>query len=836
MNKKIIMVMMCLVFVSMFSNVNALYDQLSAEIKLTDNTGAILSGTYNFSFNIYDVYTGGISLYESNQTLTTDSTGLVSVILKNVDLNFSSNYYIGVIIGSDPESTPRINLTDVGTAIRTKYLDGIGDYNNISAVYADISGDTFTGTVNFNGTSRFRSFVFIDDIEGTTHHINTDLENLDELYSDIFLTPLIINTFNNATGDYINITTDQGEVSISVNIATDVSADNYRLQYDNIILELTNGTNESPVLNYVYVYLVDGTPTWTVSTSEPTVHHAMAAKVLLGNSGTNPYAASLNEDGQIAHIKNTQETFKKQGLTYLSGLNYVATQTDLEVNNGSYIDGVGTLDVFGPVNVTEGFYLIHTNGTYAWYDNFNDIIKYSDGETIGANKYFNVVFGITPYDGTGNIYAVVQSKPTTEYTSTVLAWADESHTLSVYPSDSFLKIFFLPVARMIIQEGGIAQLLPQGDYAADYRGGIAGGVASGGGVTEVDPIWITEKTDYFTKSDILGFNYWNDTYATFNKTYADTLYRLDSWDNFTGIPTATPSNGDTTHLSTADQIYDWVIGLAYATTTYADSLGNWTADKSDYWNTSTDLDTVISDDEISEGKIAFSTACAAGNHYYLNGNDLACEADADTQLTEEQTQDFAWNVLGGTQTLISVTYQDLTNDVDFVINNDLELYDWINVSDSDIPDAITVTGYMQDEDINTFSELQSWVSDKTLLNEEDIFTIDANWVNTANPWDIETETNLVAGAGLQITSGQLFVGTGTALTVSAGSVGVTSDAIGDTQLSYNTGQHLTTTSDVTFNNATVDHIVFENDATHHIRDNSTCIILTAGSTTLEICE
>lgn len=39
-----------------------------------------------------------------------------------------------------------------------------------------------------------------------------------------------------------------------------------------------------------------------------------------------------------------------------------------------------------------------------------------------------------------------------------------------------------------------------------------------------------------------------------------------TWDNITGIPTATPSNGDTTHLSTADQIYDWTIGLGYAST------------------------------------------------------------------------------------------------------------------------------------------------------------------------------------------------------------------------------------------------------------------------------
>ncbi len=61
-----------------------------------------------------------------------------------------------------------------------------------------------------------------------------------------------------------------------------------------------------------------------------------------------------------------------------------------------------------------------------------------------------------------------------------------------------------------------------------------------------------------------------------------------------------------------------------------DSFENWSQAKSSYWDTSNDLDTVIGADEIAEANIAFSTACSAGNHYYLNGNDLACEADDDT--------------------------------------------------------------------------------------------------------------------------------------------------------------------------------------------------------------
>lgn len=69
----------------------------------------------------------------------------------------------------------------------------------------------------------------------------------------------------------------------------------------------------------------------------------------------------------------------------------------------------------------------------------------------------------------------------------------------------------------------------------------------------------------------------------------DGTWRLNSWDNFTGIPHATPSNGDVTHFSLADEIYDWVIGLSYATTSYVDgliaSIGNWSADKGDYSTT-----------------------------------------------------------------------------------------------------------------------------------------------------------------------------------------------------------------------------------------------------------
>lgn len=67
----------------------------------------------------------------------------------------------------------------------------------------------------------------------------------------------------------------------------------------------------------------------------------------------------------------------------------------------------------------------------------------------------------------------------------------------------------------------------------------------------------------------------------------------------------------------------------------------------------------------------------------VDGRDLATdgtkldgiESNATADQTTEEIQDAAWSaVSGGTQTLITVTYQDGTNDVDFVVDNDLSNY------------------------------------------------------------------------------------------------------------------------------------------------------------------
>ena len=78
-------------------------------------------------------------------------------------------------------------------------------------------------------------------------------------------------------------------------------------------------------------------------------------------------------------------------------------------------------------------------------------------------------------------------------------------------------------------------------------------------------------SDYVTSSTLDGYNYWNDTYATFNKTYADTLYYdLGNSFGYYNVTTAPTYVNDTfsANYSTYLTLFNW--NKTYADTLYAD--------------------------------------------------------------------------------------------------------------------------------------------------------------------------------------------------------------------------------------------------------------------------
>jgi len=90
--------------------------------RLTDAAGNPLTGTYNMTFCLYDVATGGTSLWCESQTVNV-TYGVFNALLGSVNPISSSafngqNLYLGVRVGSDSEMSPRKRVVSAGYAFK----------------------------------------------------------------------------------------------------------------------------------------------------------------------------------------------------------------------------------------------------------------------------------------------------------------------------------------------------------------------------------------------------------------------------------------------------------------------------------------------------------------------------------------------------------------------------------------------------------------------------------------------------------------------------------------------------------------------------------------------
>ncbi len=108
------------VFACAYDSHAALTKQLSYQGRLQDASGApVANGTYSVTFSIYNVSSGGSALYTETQNVTVDKGGFSAYIGSVTPLNlpFNEDYFLGMTVGSDPEMTPRLKLSVVGTSI-----------------------------------------------------------------------------------------------------------------------------------------------------------------------------------------------------------------------------------------------------------------------------------------------------------------------------------------------------------------------------------------------------------------------------------------------------------------------------------------------------------------------------------------------------------------------------------------------------------------------------------------------------------------------------------------------------------------------------------------------
>ncbi|MBI4452785.1 hypothetical protein HY637_05115 [Candidatus Woesearchaeota archaeon] len=180
-DRKIGMIFLMSIIISSLSLVvYSIPNSLTLQGKLTNLAGASQQGNYNFTFAIYDNITSGNRLWElANTTITTDANGVYDIILPNINLSFAEQYYLGITVGTDQESLPRINLTSAPYSFRANVSEALNPnasyfVSNLSVgglatigngtSTIDLSTLNFnfsskTGNLNINGTLTAKSFV-----------------------------------------------------------------------------------------------------------------------------------------------------------------------------------------------------------------------------------------------------------------------------------------------------------------------------------------------------------------------------------------------------------------------------------------------------------------------------------------------------------------------------------------------------------------------------------------------------------------------------------------------------------------------------------------------------
>lgn len=126
-------------------------DQLHLNIQTTDGSGNVVTGTYNFVFNISTTQDCSNVVYSKSATLTTDSRGIISYYLNNTGLNYENQYYLcyyrnGVLIDSSSISRTPYSFTAKNVSLSGVLIDSnlnMGAHN-VSATYFFGSGRFLT--------------------------------------------------------------------------------------------------------------------------------------------------------------------------------------------------------------------------------------------------------------------------------------------------------------------------------------------------------------------------------------------------------------------------------------------------------------------------------------------------------------------------------------------------------------------------------------------------------------------------------------------------------------------------------------------------------------------
>ena len=188
---RILVITLVITFSISFVFAATITDDIHLNIQTTNSTGGIVTGTFDFVFNISTSSTCTPVIYTNSTTLTTDTRGIISYYLPSVTLNYDEQYYLCYYRDGALKDSSKIARTPYSFRAQNITLSGVEIDQNLEMGAYNIT-TTGTGFFGFLGSLASRiSKLFVVDVDFSGSIVGTGN----------------ITTTGNITADYIGVGT-----------------------------------------------------------------------------------------------------------------------------------------------------------------------------------------------------------------------------------------------------------------------------------------------------------------------------------------------------------------------------------------------------------------------------------------------------------------------------------------------------------------------------------------------------------------------------------------------------------------------------------------------------
>ena len=432
----------------------------------------------------------GTGLTNTSGALTVDGSaipGLLTLAQGNIYVGDGSN---------NPEATSSLfvlgsnGYVGIATSVPAYELDVNGDVQ-AQNIYPSVNG---TYELGISETKAWNNMHFKDET-GQYFSMRDIAFEQRNVVDD--LPYMKIETFQTVVGGVWTVGYRTAGADAGLDLVVNIARKVYRVGTTSLTVDASAyaGTDASPNDVSIIVLPNGGTPILAATStahSDINMEHIDVVTIKAGTLSD----SSITTYGSTNYKTQAYESLAKiigrttfRNLPYISGMAITSAADDVTIGTG---EAMWMIDQFSTdeaqVTVDTLFY-VDSSGNYATSTAWEFDGNYSTGESISANKFFNVYLGIIPtnYNNTEfRMMALVQRGDIldSEYKDMEDCIADDDGARVTQPSDLVLAVGFTPVARVCVKQiaTNALQAYPSGLYHDDVRIG-AESVGAGGAIT-----------------------------------------------------------------------------------------------------------------------------------------------------------------------------------------------------------------------------------------------------------------------------------------------------------------------------------------------------------------